>query len=752
MRRGLRPDDRIVAVSSQRILKVINLSIAVLLILFLFAAYWYAYRPLPKVSGEIEAPITAPATILRDALGVPHISAASVEDAMFLQGYVTAEDRMWQMDALRRLAGGNLSEIVGKRALQTDEETHRLRMRRLAENYCRTLPAPDLAVLAAYARGVNYYLQTHRGHYGVEFALLDYDPRPWSIVDSLLAGLQMFRILTTTWRYEIEKQTMRESGDRAKVDYLFPPRTGPEPTPGSNAWAIAGSRTASGKPILANDPHLEFAIPSTWYLVHVKAPGLNVIGASLPGLPAVIIGHNERIAWGVTNLHYDVQDLYQEQLNPQTGQYLFRGNTEQARAETTAIAIKGEKPAPVTTWVTRHGPVFLLEGGKYYALRWAAAEPNGFAFPFLDIDRAGNWSEFTRALMRFPGPAQNFVYADIEGNIGYHAAGLLPIRRNHSGDVPVDGASGDYEWDGFIPFEQLPSYYNPPSGLIVTANQNPFPTDYPYAVNGNFAPYYRARQIRDLLSRRTNWKPAEMLTVQKDVYSGFSLFFARQLAAAYERRKPSDPAVRDAIDLLRNWDGQMDKDSAAALVVTLAYQQVRSAVGNAASPGKGRNYDYQIAPAVIEKLLRERPAGWFSDWEGMLIQCLADGLEEGAKRQGSNVRGWRYGHYNLLSIIQPVDSQIPFFGRYFNVGPAPMSGSSTTVKQTTQTLGPSMRMVVDLSNLDGSLNNVTIGESGHILSRHYKDQWDAYYVGRSFPMQFRRIDAKSELRVRPRHR
>jgi penicillin amidase len=736
-------------VSSRRILTIINLSIAVLLFLFLFAAYWYAYRPLPKNSGEISAPIAGNASIVRDSLGVPHITASTSEDAIFLQAYVTAEDRMWQMDALRRLAGGDLAEIVGKRAIQTDEEARRLRMRRLAEEHCRTLPDADLAVLAAYARGVNYYLETHRGRYGIEFALLGYDPRPWSVVDSLLAGMQMFRILTTTWRNEIVKQTMLESGDRAKVDYLFPVRTGPEPLPGSNAWAIAGSHTARGKPILANDPHLDFAIPSTWYMIHLKAPGLNVTGVSLPGVPAVIIGHNDRIAWGVTNLHYDVQDLYREQLNPQTGQYIFRGQTEQARAEASPIAVKGEKSVQVTVWVTRHGPIFLNEAGKLYSLRWTAAEPNGFAFPFLDIDRARNWTEFTGAIARFPGPGQNFVYADVDGNIGYHAAGLLPVRRKYSGDLPADGSSGEYEWDGFIPFDQLPAYYNPSSGLIVTANQNPFPADYQYAVNGNFASYYRSRQIRDLLTKRNGWRPADMLSVQKDVYSGFARFLAWQLVAAYDHRKPNNPSLPNAVDLLRNWDGQMDKDSAAALVMTMAYQEIRRATANVAAPGKGQAYEFQIAPAVIEKLLRERPSGWFSDWDQMLIKCFADGIEEGAKRQGGNVKGWRYGQYNLLTIVQPVDSQLPMVGKYFNIGPVPMSGSSTTVKQTTQALGPSMRMVVDLSDLDKSLNNITVGESGHFLSSHYNDQWNSYYVGRSYPMQVRNIAVKSELRVRP---
>ena len=293
----------------------------------LAAAYWLAFRPLAQTSGEISAPISAPATVVRDAIGVPHIRAARWEDAIFLQGYVTAQDRLWQMDALRRLASGELSEIIGPATLEVDRDARRLRMRRMAEEHYRTLPPADRAVLAAYTRGVNYFIETHHGRLPLEFSILRYDPRPWTVVDCLLAGLQMYRNLTTTWKDEIEKSEMLASGNVAKVNFLFPSLIGKEFQPGSNAWAISGKHTASGKPILANDPHLEFSIPSTWYQVHLQAPGLDVTGVSLPGVPCIIIGHNQRIAWGVTNLGFDVQDLYVEKIDMQTGRYLFQGKS-----------------------------------------------------------------------------------------------------------------------------------------------------------------------------------------------------------------------------------------------------------------------------------------------------------------------------------------------------------------------------------------------------------------------------------------
>jgi penicillin amidase len=640
--------------------------------------------------------------------------------------------------------------VIGRTTLELDREARRLRMRRVAEEQYRTLPAADRAVFAAYARGVNFFIETHRSSLPLEFTLLRYDPRPWRVIDTILCSLQMYRNLTTTWKEELQKQAMLSGGDAAKVNFLFPMRLGTEFQPGSNAWAISGKHTASGKPILANDPHLEFSVPSTWYQVHMQAPGLNVTGVSLPGAPCVIIGHNERIAWGVTNLGFDVQDLYVEKLDARSGRYLFRGQLEQARLESDQIPVKGGRPEEFRQWVTGHGPVNVSENNQFMALRWTAAEPGLFQFPFLDVNRAGNWPEFTAAIARFPGPGQNFVYADVDGNIGYHATGKLPIRRNYDGDVPVDGSSGDYEWDGFIPFEQLPAFYNPPQGWIVTANQNPFPENYPYRVHGEFASPFRAREIRSLLTARDGWKPEDMLAVQKDVYSAFSHSLAKQVLAAYDRRKPKGPDLNDAVALLRSWNGQMEKATAAPLLITLVYQQVRKMVAERASPGKSQIYGPQMAPAVVEKILEGDARGWFQDKDEALVRALAAAVEEGRQLQGGNVNRWDYGQYNELTIKHPVGGQLPLLGRYFNIGPVAMSGSSTTVKQTTTRIGPSMRFVADLSSWDHSLNNITVGESGHILSGHYKDQWDSYYSGHSFPMQFGQVAAKSTLVVQPK--
>lgn len=732
-----------------RVLRYINAAIGIALLAAAGAVYWFVYRALPQTSGTIAAPVSQRVTIARDALGVPHISAASEDDVFFAQGYVAAQDRLFQMDGLRRLAGGDLSEIVGAGALELDRDSRRLRMRRIAEMAYVSLSPQDRAPLAAYARGVNYFIETHLHALPVEFTLLGYEPRPWSVVDTILIGLHMYRDLTTSWKDEILKRDMRAAGDRAKVDFLFPPRSGGELQPGSNAWAVGGAHTASGKPLLCDDMHLAYSIPGIWYMVHLRAPGLDVSGVSLPGTPSVIVGHNQRIAWGVTNLQFDVQDLYIENFDPGTGRYLYRGQWEQAREEREIIRVKGAPAVEMPLWITRHGPLYINDAKERLALRWAAAEPGSFQFPFPELNRAGNWQEFTGALARFPGPAQNFVYADVDGNIGYHATGLLPIRKGYTGDVPVDGSSGENEWQGFIPFDELPSFFNPPAGVIVTANQNPFPADYAYAVSGNFASHYRSRQIRSLLMARNGWRAQDMLAVQKDVYSSFSHYLAGAMVAAYDRHKAQHPELDNAAQLLRGWNGQMDKDGAAPLMVTLAYEHLRVLVAQSASPAIGARYRYQMAPAVIETLLRTRPAGWFNDWDEIVLHSLALGLDDGHRKQGRDPGHWVYGKYEPLSLANPVGRHLPLVAGLFDIGPVTMSGSPTTVKQYTGDLGPSMRLDADLADWDRSLLEGTTGQSGQVLSRHYKDQWERYYYAESFPMQFRRIDARNVLVLAP---
>ncbi len=734
--------------SLHRLIRLFNGIVALLLIALIIAAYWYVYRPLPQTSGERAAPVSSRGSIVRDSLGVPHISAANIEDAIFAQGFVTAQDRLFQMDALRRLATGEMAEIAGSAAAGSDIEARRLRLRRIAGQHAAALKPEERRYFSAYARGVNYYIETHRSRLPVEFSLLRYDPRPWAVTDSIAAGLQMFRTLTTSWKRDLAKEAMLRDGNPEKVNTLF--RTGPgsDEVPGSNAWAVAGQHTHTGKPVLASDPHLELMLPSTWYMNHLRVPGMDVTGVSLPGLPAVIIGHNARIAWGVTNLQFDVQDLYIEKLDPASGRYLFDGKVEQARLEREIVRVRGAAIVPLAVWVTRHGPIFVSDHNRFLALRWTAAEPGGFAFPFFDLNRASEWQEFRAALSNYPGPAQTFVYADVDGNIGWQAAGKLPVRSGFQGDVPLDGSSGTNEWAAFIPYDELPSSFNPPSGIVVSANQNPFPPDYKYPVQGNFASDHRAALIRKMLAAG-KVDPAGMLAIQKDVYSPFLHYLAQEVVAAYSRAGNRSERADDAAALLKNWNGQMEKGNAAPLVIQLTYEHLSRALAASAAPQNALAYEHAGTPAVVEEIVRNRPQGWFEDYDRLLAGTFKEAVDEGARMQGNNPRKWDYGQYIEARLLNPALSRVPLVGHYFNIGPAPMSGSSTTIKQTTRRIAPSMRMVADLANWDNSLQNITIGQSGQILSSHYSDQWNAYYTGQSFPMQFNHVAADSTLVLEP---
>lgn len=534
-----------------------------------------------------------------------------------------------------------------------------------------------------------------------------------------------------------------------KVAFLYPERLGTESAPGSNAWAVSGEHTASGKAMLASDPHMEFSLPSPWYLVHLTAPGLNVTGASLAGVPAVVIGHNDRIAWGVTNLEFDMQDLYSERVDAQSGTYVYQGRIQAARLEREAIPVKGAAPVDLLTMSTRHGPLILNDDNQTYSLRWMPGELTGMDFPLLALNRAGNWEEFNNALRRFSGPAQNFIYADVDGNIGHHVAGPVPLRGTCSGDVPNDGPSGTCEWNGTIPYDDLPQVYNPPSGIIVSANQNPFPANYKHPVSGVFAPPYRARQIRARLKAKEKLAIPDMLSIQKDVYSSPLNFISKQMDWAWKARAASNLPSREAVAFLRAWDGQMESGP-APVIAALLYEEVRKSAAKSAAPDAAAEYGSRMAPSVIERLLKERPNDWFKEgYDDMMVNALASAISRGTELFGSSISRWDWGRFSRAELRHGVLGGLPLLGRYVNIGPAPMSGSAHSVKQITDRLAPSFRMVVDFADFDASVANVTTGQSGQVFSPHYKDQWPAYYNGTGLPMQFQKVTAIETLVVAP---
>ena len=760
--------------------------LATMLGLVVVAAAWASWRAracLPQLDGTIRlSGLGGPVEVWRDGHGVPHIHAQSLDDLLFAQGYVTAQDRLWQMDLSRRLAEGELAEIFGERALKIDIENRTLGLREACQRAAAQLDPPSRQMLASYARGINSFISTHPNRLPIEFLILRYRPRAWKEVDSFAVAINMAKMLNTSWPKDLMRERIRAKVSPELYADLFPdhsPLDHPvaEPLPGlersagapvaiqptgdldpvlaallavpssqsqglgSNNWVVSGSHTATGKPLLANDPHLGHGVPSIWYMIHLRAPGIDVSGVSLPGLPAVIIGHNQRIAWGVTNTAPDVQDLYVETFKPGApNQYLHNGQWVNAQVREEVIKVRGHADHHLTVRATRHGPIVSEEGHRNLALEWTALQPHTLSFPFWDIDRAQNWQEFLAALRRFAGPMQNFVYADAEGNIGYYAAGWVPIRRQGDGTVPGDGSGDDYDWTGYIPFEDLPHAFNPTSGMIATANGRVVPDGYPYLITRSWESPYRTARIYQLLEAGSRFTVGDMLGIQSDIHDLYYQWLAKQLVSAAAEYPPKGSDAQFALGVLKSWDGEARADSPAPLICRATNRALYERILKPKLGDDLSGYSWPMSPVFIQNVLENRWSRWLPpgdhDFNTTLTKSFEEGVRQIPSRVGSsNHSAWRWGNTILLTFHHPLDS-LPILGRLLDVGPFPQAGTQTTVKQTTPSVGPSMRMVIDFSNLDNSVQNITLGESGQILSPHYRDQFEAWYHGRSFPMLF----------------
>lgn len=748
--------------------------------------YWRNQASLPQLDGAARLPgLQAPVEVFRDARGVPHLRARSLEDLLFAQGYVTAQDRLWQMDLSRRLAMGELSEIFGESMLKFDIENRTLGFHRVAARAVAELDEDSRKLLAAYSRGVNAFISTHAGRLPVEFLALGYEPRPWREADSISIALNMAKTLSTTWPDELMRERIRSKVPPELYADLFPDRSdldhpvaeplaarapAGEPSAascvsspehpaaalseflapaidaslglGSNNWVLTGAHTQSGKPLLANDPHLPHGIPSLWYMLHLKAPGLNVSGVSLPGLPLVIIGHNERIAWGMTNTAADVQDLYVESFNfRDPDKYLDQGQWVDAEVRGEVIQVRHKRDYWFTVKVTRHGPVISHDGDRDLALRWVALDPHSLRLPFLKIDQSQNWQEFTTALRDFTGPTQNFVYADADGNIGYYAAGWIPIRKQGDGTVPSIGSTSDHDWTGYIPFDDLPHAYNPPGGILATANGRVVPDGYPYLITRKWDAAYRTSRIYQLLEAGNHFTVADMLRIQTDILALDNLWLAKQLLAADDARPTDSADARYALTLLRGWDGEARADSAPTLVCELTRQALLERLLKPKLGDDFSGYKWPMSATFLENVLKNKWPRWLPPGDADFHVTLVKSLEESVGRipelvGSANRDAWQWGKTIPLTFHHRLSLGLRLAGRFLDVGPFPQAGTAHTVKQTTPTLGPSMRMVVEFSDFDNSLQNITLGESGQFSSPYYRDQFDAWSKGTSFPMLF----------------
>jgi penicillin amidase len=781
--------------------------LSLLLIAVCVAAYAYlaARSALPQLDGQIRIKgLTGSATVTRDQHGVPTIAASTLEDLFFAQGYVTAQDRLWQMDIMRRFASGELSEILGEDTVKLDREERILGLRAAAKKSLEIAPPRDRTFFDAYARGVNAYIASRSGRLPIEFRILKYQPKPWQAEDSVVIANQMVKDLNYHYFYDAldrekilaklgpdltadlyvnrswhdrpptviredlndQNNNQKDSDedddddndnnddgpDNAVTQLALPPdslsaRSDALPVNGSNDWVVSGAHTVTGKPLLSNDMHLQHQMPNLWYEAHLRAANIDVAGVTLPGMPYVIVGHNQKIAWGFTNVGPTVTDVFIENFNQQ-GMYQTPQGWVQPEHRAEVIHVRNKPDITIDVEITRHGPIIteLVPGDtRQLALRWTLYD--GLHIPFFDVNSAQNWNDFRHAFSQLDAPGQNVVYADVEGNIGYQTTGKVPIRAAGDGSLPVSGADNAHEWTGYIPFEKLPSVYNPPSGIIGTANGRITPDDYPYSISMEWEAPWRTARIYHVLESGRKFSPADMLGLQTDIQSEAEQFVAERLVYGVDHAAKPSARAKQAAELMRSWDGRMSAASAAPTVAEVSIRELRRLLlepklGEAAKSGEDNlswaTYSWEMRSVWMENILLHRPRRWLPEKYSSYDELLSAAVEAAVSKPEApkDLNKWQWGKFNSVEIQHPILGKIPLLNRWSGPGTKEQSGSGYTVKAVTQHHGPSERFTANLGDLDQSTLNIVTGQSGNFLSPYYMDQWPAWYEGTTFTLPF----------------
>jgi penicillin amidase len=794
-----------------------------LIILFVFAAggfvLWLrsaAAFALPVLDGDVQVTgFSAPVMVQRDAHGVPHIEAATQADLFMAQGYVTAQDRLWQMDTFRRNSEGKLAEILGRGLVKHDETQRVLQIPVAAQRIYEHLPAQDRACVDSYARGVNLFIDAHKNTLPPEFRLLHYQPTPWTGVDTIAVGLMMVQELDMHATAKLGRSHIEAKLRNPKLESdLYPvgswrdhPPTGmdvdwsaPHPQPpassndddedaptktqlapfsgmpedmkallallglptcddcavGSNNWVVAGSHTASGKPLLANDMHLGFSVPSIWYMADLRAPGFHCAGVTLAGFPFIIAGHNEHVAWGFTAEMADVQDLYVEKLDGKGNYQVADGSWKPMAIDHEVIHVRGGKDVTLDVASTDHGPIVnpILSGeSRMIALKWNLYDPALNAIPLYQMNTAANWSEFSAALAVWNWPTQNLVYSDDQGHIAYQAIGRVPLRPAGLTGVPIEDSA--HEWQGYIPFEGMPHALDPPSGFLATANSRVTTPQSPYPLTLEWIDPYRVERIYKDLNGRDGLTPKDMLQTQTDIYSELDQEMGQRFAYAIDHTDGVDERLRKAADLMRSWDGKLTTDSAAASIVTQARAELRQMILEPKLGKEISDYHWSESTFALEEIVMHAMPDWlppgYKNWDAALTDAVRKGMDHG--KAPADLSAWTYGNWHTIEIEHPLVQFLPFLARIAGTGPQPMSGDVVTVKQIGRDVGPSQRFTMDWSNVDGSTENIVLGESGNPLSPYFRDQWNDWYNGTTFALPFTpaavAAQAKHTLRLMP---
>ena len=737
-------------------------------------------------AGDVAIPgLDKPVEILRDKWGVPHIYAQTANDLFFAQGFITARDRLFQLDLWRRQNSGYLAEVVGPSALARDRIARLVRFRGDWKAEWAAYSPDAKQIATSFTSGINAYIDSLDRMWPVEFKAAGFAPGKWTPEDTAarIAGLLMTR---NTSREVKRAQDIVRFGLENVQKYMPPdppvkievPRRldlagitndllrdynaaigsirfgpagnfqliaasveRPDNMQGSNNWVVSGARSQTGKPLLASDPHRPINLPSLRKTVHLVGPGWNVIGAGEPALPGIALGHNEEVGFGFTIVGIDQCDLYVERINPANpDEYLFKGRWRKMEVLNEEIAVKGEpRPRHVQLRYTRHGPVIAEDLGRHrvFALRWTGAEPGGAGYlGALRLARAKNWDEFQQAAAQYKVPSENLVYADRAGNIGWIASGLAPIRKGWNGLLPVPGDTGEYEWSGYLPSDQNPRSFNPASGAIATANHNILPPNYPHVLGYEWAPAYRFNRITEMLLERPKFSVGRFEQMQYDVHSHPARVFQAIIRGWGPAPETWNERELSALERLKIWDIRLEAGSHDALLYELWIAKMHAFLF-------GQRLGSRVDQSMILASLRAKP-----DW-GAVHAALRAALRDLERISAASSSGGQWGDLHTVTFTHPVDV------KSWHRGPYPRPGDGNSVLATggtnfRQTTGASYRQILDLSDWDKSVITNVPGEVGDPQSRHYDDLLEDWRTGRYHPLPYSRaaVEAATTERIR----
>jgi len=742
--------------------------LAVIAITAVIVFTWFMNKSKPIIDGELAVSILdKDVTVTRDDKGVPHIFAETDADLYRAQGFVQAQDRLFQMDLARRQASGRLSEIIGEATINTDKHFRTFSLRNAAEKSLAAYDADSKQVLEWFAEGVNAFIDQAKSTntLSYEFALLGYEPEQWTVVDSLTIGKYMAYDLGGNWNTLAFRHWALQNFDEEKAKELFityPENASsiieanknnpvsvagqfntellPNEFNGSNNWVVSGDKTKSGKPILADDPHLGLSTPSIWYQMHLQSPEQNVSGVIFAGIPGVILGHNDEIAWGVTNVGPDVQDLYIEIPNPDNPtQFRYDGEWEQAEVRNEPIKVKDGETVDFEVIVTKHGPIMTdlvfkeTEPSAEFSMQWTALQPTTELRAVLGFNKSKSWDDFEQALEDFKAPAQNFVFASKDGTIAYKANGQIPLRKQGDGQLPVPGDSSDYGWEGFIPWDELPTVVNPEEGFIATANNEVIGEEYPYHITDFWAQPYRFERIKEVLEANDSLTVEDMMNLQMDQHNLYAREFLPDLLTSI-KSEDKDKKYSEVIALLEDWNMVDAKELGAPLVFHTLMLQLQEVLFKEQMPEDMYNMMYGKFN-ITDQLLRKTYAGETSIWmeeqggvDAAVYKAFERTVAQIEDQFGKTVSKWQWGDFHQLTFDHSLGSASPILAAYFNAKKVPIGGSKVTVQAADNDLagnvnhGASWRFVADVSDLSSAYHIVGPGQSGHVKSDWYQDQ------------------------------